>query len=162
VSTFTNPNISTIWKNVLATTSITRSNKENLSKELNKELKKIDKELKQIDEVIDAKVDVDNIESLNSKLKPHNIIITDTQICFYIHNQAVVSKPVKSLVKSRPDFITMLNKFMKSDGNSKLEEKITKIYTIIDSNINNLKQLNEELADFNISIIDNEKICINI
>jgi len=149
VSTFTKPKISTIWKNVLATTSIT-----NLSKELNK----IDKELKKIDKVIDAKVDVDNIESLNSNLKPYNIIITDTQICFYIHNQAVVSKPVKY----RPDFITMLNKFMKSDSNSKLENKITKIYTIIDSNINNLKQLNEELKDFNISIIDNEKICITI
>ena len=158
VSNFTKPNFSNIWQKVLNTPLITSLNKENLSKELNKELKKIDKELQKIDKVIDTQVDVNNIESLNSNLNKFNIIITDTQICFDIQKQGFVSQPVKS----RPNFITMLNNFMKSDKSSKLDEKITKIYTIIDSNINNPAQLNKKLADFNISIIDNTQICIKI
>jgi hypothetical protein len=155
VSDFTKPNTSNIWKKVLTTTSISSLNKENL----NKELQKIDSKLKQIDKVIDTQVNVDDIQKLNNDLKPHNIIITNTQICFYIENQDVGFD-----LKSRPkfNFFKMLNNFMKSDRNSNLDEKITKIYTIIDSNISNTEELNASLKDFNISIIDNEQICIDV
>jgi hypothetical protein len=143
VSDFTKPNTSNIWKKVLTTTSITSLNKE----------------LKKIDEVIDAQANVDNIQKLNNDLKPYNIIITNTGICFYIENQDVSFD-----LKSRPNFnfFQMLNNFMKSGNISNLDDKINNIYTIIDSNINNPQQLNTRLKDFNISIINNKQICIDI
>jgi len=150
VSDFTKPNTSNIWKNVLTTTSITS---------LSKELKKIDSKLQEIDKVIDTQADVDNIQELNNDLKPYNIIITNMGICFYIENQDVSFD-----LKSRPNFnfFQMLNNFMKLDRNSDLDEKITKIYTIIDSNISNTEKLNAGLKDFNIRINDNKQICIDI
>jgi hypothetical protein len=153
VSDFTKPTTINIWKKVLTATSISSLNKENL----NKELKKIDNKLKDIDKVIDTHADVDNIQKLNNDLKPYSIIITNTGICFYIENPDVSFD-----LKSQPNFITMLNKFMKLDNNSNLDDKITKIYTIIDSNISNTEKLNASLKDFNISIIDKKQICINI
>jgi hypothetical protein len=155
VSDFTKPNSSNIWKKVLTTISITSSNKENL----NNELIKIDSKLQKIDKVIDNHADVDNnIQKLNNDLKPYNIIITNTGICFYIEN---LDPGLNLRPKTPPNFITMLNNFMKS-GNNNLDDKIHNIYTIIDSNISNTEKLNAGLKDFNISITDNKQICIDI
>jgi hypothetical protein len=91
-------------------------------------------------------------------LKPYNIIITNTGICFYIEN---LDPGLNLRPKTPPNFITMLNNFMKS-GNNNLDDKIHNIYTIIDSNISNTEKLNAGLKDFNISITDNKQICIDI